>query len=69
MYEISHILGIEGITIWEYFKYPCVPIFKRKPKALDWIPLIEKFKKKNPCLGSGLAKPGREVGYDKLCSK
>ena len=46
MYEISRILGIEGVTIWDFFKYPCVPIFKRKPKTLDWIPLIEKFKKK-----------------------
>ena len=32
MYEISRILGIERLTVWDFFKYPCVPIFKRKQK-------------------------------------
>ena len=69
MFEISRILGIEGLTIWGSFKYLGVPIFKSKPKTSDWSPLTEKFKKKNPCLESGLAKLGKEVGYDEVCSK
>ena len=46
MSGISHILGIEGVTIWDSFKYLGVPIFKSKLKTSDWSPLIEKFKKK-----------------------
>ena len=40
MYDISRILGIEGVTNWDSLKYLGVPIFKASPKqqigALSW---------------------------------
>ena len=47
MYRISRILGFEGTTTWNSFKYLGVPILKNKQKTFDWSPLIEKFKKKS----------------------
>lgn len=43
---ITQIIGIEGVTIWDSFKYLGVPIFRTSPKATDWAPLVDKFKKK-----------------------
>ena len=44
MHEISKILGIEGITIWEEFKYLGVPLIKPNPKATHWNNMIERIK-------------------------
>ena len=46
MIGINHIMGIEGVTNWESFNYLGVPIFKSKPKTMDWNPMIEKIRKK-----------------------
>ena len=46
MYGISCILGIEGETIWDSFRYLGVPIFNGKSKASNQNLLIEKIKKK-----------------------
>jgi hypothetical protein len=46
MLDISRILGMEGCTNWEAFKYLGVPIFKSKPKASHWNLLIDKLKNK-----------------------
>jgi hypothetical protein len=44
MLDISRVLGMEGCTSWDAFKYLGVPIFKSKPKASHWTPLIDKLK-------------------------
>jgi ribonuclease HI len=44
MHEISRILGIEGNTSWEEFKYLGVPIIKAIPKATHWNHMIERIK-------------------------
>jgi hypothetical protein len=44
MLDISRVLGMEGCTTWDAFKYLGVPIFKSKPKAAQWTPLIDKLK-------------------------
>jgi hypothetical protein len=44
MLYISRILGMEGCTTWDAFKYLGVPIFKSNPKALHWDQLIGKIK-------------------------
>jgi hypothetical protein len=44
MLEISRILGMEGCTNWDEFKYLGVPIFKSTPKASHWNQLIERIK-------------------------
>ena len=46
MSGISRILEIEGVTIWNWFKYLGIPIFKNKPKCSEWNPLMEKLKNK-----------------------
>jgi hypothetical protein len=46
MLDISRVLGIEGCTNWEAFKYLGAPIFKTKPKASHWNLLIDKLKNK-----------------------
>ena len=46
MLDISRILGMEGCTNWEAFKYLGVPIFKSKPKDSHWNLLIDKLKNK-----------------------
>jgi hypothetical protein len=46
MLEISKVLGMEGFTNWDSFKYLGVPIFRTKPKASQWLPLIDKLKGK-----------------------
>ena len=35
MTEISRILGIEGVTNWDSFKYLGVPVFKSNQKTTD----------------------------------
>lgn len=44
MLEISRILGMEGCTNWDEFKYLGVPIFKSTPRASHWNQLIERIK-------------------------
>jgi hypothetical protein len=44
MHEISKILGIEGSTIWEEFKYLGVPLIKSNPKATHRNHMIERIK-------------------------
>jgi hypothetical protein len=46
MLEISRVLGMEGCTNWDAFKYLGVPIFRTKPKASQWLPLIDKLKER-----------------------
>jgi hypothetical protein len=44
MLEISRVLGMEGSTSWDEFKYLGVPIFKSVSKANHWNQLIERIK-------------------------
>ena len=44
MTDISRILGIEGKTQWDAFKYLRVPIFKTAPKSYSWLLIIDKIK-------------------------
>jgi hypothetical protein len=46
MLEISRVLGMEGYMAWDAFQYLGVSIFKTKPLASNWNPLIEKLKNK-----------------------
>jgi exonuclease III len=46
MLRITRVLGIEGHTNWEAFKYLGVPIFKSAPRASHWSHLAEKLKNK-----------------------
>jgi len=46
MLEITRILGMEGCTNWDAFKYLGVPNFKSAPRASHWNPLIDKIKNK-----------------------
>jgi hypothetical protein len=46
MLEISRVLGMEGYTNWDVFKYLGVLIFRTKPKASQWLPLIDKLKER-----------------------
>jgi hypothetical protein len=46
MLEISRVLGMESFTNWDSFKYLGVPIFRTKPKASQWLPLIDKLKER-----------------------
>ena len=51
MARISRILGFDGITDWDYFRYLGIPIFKGKKKKADWLGLIDKILKKKSTLG------------------
>jgi hypothetical protein len=62
MLYISRVLGMEGCTTWDAFKYLGVPIFKYKPKSSHWAQLIEKTKKQNKFLGIKLFKPCGQSG-------
>jgi hypothetical protein len=46
MLEISRVMGMEGCTNWDAFKYLGVPIFRTKLKASQWLPLIDKLKER-----------------------
>jgi hypothetical protein len=46
MLRITRVLGMEGYTNWEAFKYLGVPIFKSAPRASHWNHLAEKLKNK-----------------------
>jgi hypothetical protein len=46
MLRITRVLGMEGHTNWEAFKYLGVPIFKSAPRASHWSHLAEKLKNK-----------------------
>jgi hypothetical protein len=44
MLEITRVLGMEGSTTWDNFKYLGIPIFKATPKLIHWTPLLDKLK-------------------------
>jgi hypothetical protein len=46
MLEISRFLEMESYTIWYSFKYLREPILRTKPKAAQWISLIDKLKER-----------------------
>ena len=46
MLDISRILNMNGAVNWNSFKYLGFPIVKTKSKSLDWIPIVEKIKRK-----------------------
>jgi hypothetical protein len=46
MLEIARVLGMEGYTKWEAFKYLGVPIFNSNPRTSHWNLLIDKIKNK-----------------------
>jgi hypothetical protein len=46
MLGITRVLGMEGHTNWEAFKYLGIPIFKSVPRASHWNHLIDNLKNK-----------------------
>jgi hypothetical protein len=46
MLEIARVLGMEGCTKWDAFKYLGVPIFNSAPRTSHWNLLIDKIKNK-----------------------
>eukprot|EP00253_Pinus_taeda_P022364 PITA_22364 len=42
--NIARLLEMDGNRNWESFKYLGIPIFKSKPKAAHWLPLLDKIK-------------------------
>jgi hypothetical protein len=46
MLEIARVLGMEGCTKWDAFKYLGVPIFNSNPRTSHWNLLIDKLKNK-----------------------
>jgi hypothetical protein len=46
MLGIARVLGMEGHTNWEAFKYLGIPIFKSVPRASHWNHLIDNLKNK-----------------------
>jgi hypothetical protein len=46
MLEIARVLGMEGCTKWDAFKYLGVPIFNSTPRTSHWNLLIDKIKNK-----------------------
>jgi ribonuclease HI len=46
MLGITRVLGMEGHTNWEAFKYLGIPIFKTAPRTSHWNHLVEKLKNK-----------------------
>jgi ribonuclease HI len=46
MLGITRVLGMEGHTNWEAFKYLGIPIFKSAPRASHWNHLIDNLKNK-----------------------
>jgi hypothetical protein len=46
MLGITRVLGMEGHTNWEAFKYLGIPIFKSAPIASHWNHLIDNLKNK-----------------------
>jgi hypothetical protein len=60
--DISRVLGMEGCTSWNDFKYLGVSIVKSNPKASHWTPLIDKLKNKiNSCGKNWLNLAGKVV--------
>ena len=45
MLDITRVLNMDGVVIWESFDYLGVPIFKSNPKSLAWNPIVEKIKR------------------------
>jgi hypothetical protein len=52
MLGITRVLGMEGHTNWEAFKYLGIPIFKSAPRASHWNHPIDKLKSKFFSLGA-----------------
>jgi len=62
MLNISRILDMEGISIWDTFNYLGIPIFKASPKVVHWLPLLDKLKNKIQAWGATwLNKAGKIV--------
>ena len=45
MLDITRVLNMDGVVIWESFNYLGVPIFKYNPKSSSWNPIVEKIKR------------------------
>jgi len=45
MLDISQILDMDGVVMWDSFTYLGVPIFKSKAKKSAWTPIVEKIKR------------------------
>ena len=52
MADVSRILGIEGKTQWDAFKYLGVPIFKTTMKSSNRLPIVDKVKSRINTWGS-----------------
>ena len=52
MLVITRILNMSGAVNWDSFKYLGVPIVKTNSKSSDWIPIVEKIKRKITGWGS-----------------
>eukprot|EP00253_Pinus_taeda_P012863 PITA_12863 len=50
--DIARLLEMDGNRNWESFKYLGIPIFKSKPKAAHWLPLIDKIKNRIQAWGA-----------------
>ena len=61
MADISKIMGIEGKTNWESFKYLGVPIFKASPKSSPWLQIIDKIKSRISTWGESWLNPAGKV--------
>ena len=62
MLELSRILEMEGITIWDTFTYLGIPIFKAASRVVHWLPLLDKLKNKIHAWGATwLNKAGKVI--------
>jgi hypothetical protein len=60
--QISRILEMEGITVWDNFIYLRIPIFKVHSKVAHWLPMVDKLKNKIQVWGANwLNKAGKVV--------
>ena len=61
MADFSRILGINGKTQWDDFKYVGVPIFKSALKSSSWLPIIDKIKNRISTWGEAWLNPVGKV--------
>ena len=62
MLELSRILEMGGVTIWDTFTYLGIPIFKYSPRVVHWLPLLDKLKNKIHAWGANwLNKAGKVI--------
>ena len=59
--NISKMLGYEGCSSWNSFRYLGVPIHKGNKKSSDWKDLVEKIKNKIHTLGAVCLNPTGKV--------